>query len=253
MDTQELDEHLSRMKTQWSLVFQAQGADTGSSQASRAQQKLLLRYYGAVYRYLRGMVRDAAVAEELSQDFVVRFLRGDFRQANPQRGRFRDFLKVALRHLVIDHWRQAAQHKKVAQPLPDEALPLAAQTEAESDATFLAGWREELLARTWEALAQYQQESGSPYHAVLRGKTEQPQIRSAQLAKTLSAQLDRPFTETSVRQILHRARDKFADLLLEEVARSLPPSEPAELEQELIDLGLLDYCASALKRRGPTP
>jgi RNA polymerase sigma-70 factor (ECF subfamily) len=250
MDSRDLDEHLSRIKTRWSLVFQAhQGTpDPGGT----AQRELLLRYYGAVYRYLRGMLRDSAAAEELTQDFAVRFLRGDFRNADPQRGRFRDFLKTTVRHLVIDHWRQQAHHKEDDRPLPADSGvgPAAPEAGAESDAAFLASWREELLARTWEGLAQFQKESGSPYHTVLRHKTEQPQVRAAQLAETLSAQFGRPFTETSVRQVLHRAREKFADLLLEEVACSLPSPTTEELEQELIDLGLLDYCESALKRRG---
>jgi len=250
MDSQETDEHLSRIKTRWSLVFQAHQAEADAGAA--AQRELLLRYYGAVYRYFRGMLRDAAAAGELTNDFAVRFLRGDFRAANPQRGRFRDFLKVAMRHLVIDHWRHQAQHKEVDRPLPNDSAvgAVAAEADADSDAAFLASWREELLARTWEALNQFQQESGSPYHVVLRHKTEKPQDRAAQLAKTLTAQLGRPFTETGVRQVLKRARDKFADLLLDEVARSLPGATPAELEQELIDLGLLEYCKSALERRG---
>ena len=90
--------------THWTTLFRAhQGesdADTG------ARQQLLLRYYGAVYRYLLGIVRDPAAAEDLTQEFAVRFLRGDFRRAAPERGRFRDFLKTAVRHLAMDHWRQ---------------------------------------------------------------------------------------------------------------------------------------------------
>ncbi len=41
---------------------------------------------------------------------------------------------------------------------------------------------------------------------------------------------------------------KFADFLLQEVARSLQTSERDRLEQELIDLELLAYCRPALER-----
>src|SRR3712207_7176976 len=51
------------------------------------------------------LFRSEAAAEELLQEFAVRFLRGDFRRADPQRGRFRDYVKTALIHLVIDHQR----------------------------------------------------------------------------------------------------------------------------------------------------
>jgi hypothetical protein len=37
------------------------------------------------------------------------------------------------------------------------------------------------------------------------------------------------------------------------VAWSLQTAEPDRLVQELIDLDLLDYCRSALARRGRTP
>ncbi|MBV8265921.1 MAG: hypothetical protein JO252_06210, partial [Planctomycetaceae bacterium] len=48
------------------------------------------------------------------------------------------------------------------------------------------------------------------------------------------------------RQALHRARERFADLLIDQVANTLGDSD---VEQELIDLGLIDYCRPALRRR----
>jgi hypothetical protein len=51
--------------------------------------------------------------------------------------------------------------------------------------------------------------------------------------------------------VLHRARKKFAELLVAEVARSLQTPGPEALEQELCALDLLGYCRSALPgRRG---
>jgi RNA polymerase sigma-70 factor (ECF subfamily) len=250
MDPDELHERLSQIKTHWSLVFQMHHGPREADPA--APQALLMRYYGAVYRYLRGMLRDPDAAQELTQEFAVRILRGDFKHADPQRGRFRDFLKTAVRHLVIDYWRRREREKEAAQPLPvDSALgPAAPADENNADAEFLASWREELLLRAWEALAQVQQDSGGPYYTVLHSKSAHPEIRSAEMAARLTNELGKPFTEAGVRQLLHRARDKFAELLLEEVARSLPGASPAEREQELIELGLLDYCKSPLKRQG---
>ena len=106
-----------------------------------------------------------------------------------------------------------------------------------------------MLARTWEALARAQEETGQPYHTVLRCKTRGPELHSAQLAEQVGAQAGRTYTEAGVRQLLHRARERFAQLLVEEVARSLETSDAAKMEQELIDLNLLDYCRSALQRR----
>src|SRR5215510_1625349 len=106
---------LSCIDTSWSTVYQAhqgQGEEVVS-----AQQQLLMRYYHPVARYLRALVRDADAAEELTQEFAVRFLRGDFKRADPARGRFRDLLKRALRHLAIDHWRRKRVEKERT-PIP---------------------------------------------------------------------------------------------------------------------------------------
>jgi hypothetical protein len=119
----------------------------------------------------------------------------------------------------------------------------------EPDEPFLSHWREELVARAWEALQASEASTGQPYHTLLRWKTEAPQTRSAELAARLSARLGKACTDNAARKLLHKARILFAELLVEEVARSLSSSDADELERELIDLGLLDYCRSALKHR----
>ena len=43
------------------------------------------QHCGAAYRYLLGAVHDPDAADDLCQDFAVRFLRGDFRRADPGR------------------------------------------------------------------------------------------------------------------------------------------------------------------------
>jgi RNA polymerase sigma-70 factor (ECF subfamily) len=74
-------------------------------------------------------------------------------------------------------------------------------------------------------------------------------MRSAELAGELSQLLQKEWTAPAVRQVLHRAREKFADLLLEEVVRSLVSPTSDALEEDLCDLGLWDYCRASLKRR----
>src|SRR5207253_2049688 len=115
----------------------------GASGPASARGELLLSYYGAVYRYLLGASGDAAVAEDLTQEFAVRFLRGDFRGATPERGRFRDLLKASVRNLVLDHWRRQG---RAPAPLPDVADAAEADAHEDLDRSFLEKWREELLA-----------------------------------------------------------------------------------------------------------
>jgi DNA-directed RNA polymerase specialized sigma24 family protein len=92
------DLHLSRIETLWTEVLLAHRGDGGG--AAAAQAALLQRYGGAVRRCLRAATGDP----ELAQEFAPRFLHDDLHRADPGRGRFRDFLRRAVRNLMIDHW-----------------------------------------------------------------------------------------------------------------------------------------------------
>jgi RNA polymerase sigma-70 factor (ECF subfamily) len=235
--------HLSRISTHWDLLFQAHRGQGPT--VSQAQQELLRRYCGAIYRYLLGVLRDAHAAEDLSQEFALRFVRGAFKNADPERGRFRDFVKTAVYHLIVDHHRYQQARPS---PLPEQ-LQSPDTPDDSADAEFIKHWRGEILGRTWEALAALEQQSGSLFYTVLRWRVEHPNSPAAELANQLSESLGKPFTEGGMRVTLHRAREKFADLLLDEVARSLQSSDNERIEQELIDLDLLAYCKPALERR----
>jgi RNA polymerase sigma-70 factor (ECF subfamily) len=232
----ESDERLSRIETQWTALLRAHETDAGG--ARDARDRLLLRYSGAVYRYLLGAVRDPDAAADLCQEFAVRFLRGDFRRAAPERGRFRNYVKTALVNLVNDHHRA-----RRAGPVPlvgDAAAP-----ELPSEADFDGGWRESVLDQTWKALA----EENPAFHAALRLRIEEPEMQSPEMAERLTAQLGRPMTAENVRKTLQRAHAKFAELLLDRVAESLDEPTPDDLEAELQALDLLRYCRSALEKR----
>lgn len=246
MDPSEPDSHLSRIETQWTAVFQAHRGP--SEEAARVLSEQVRRYGGAVHRYLLASLRNPDAAEDLSQEFALRFLRGDFRNADPGKGRFRDFLKRAVYHLMIDHHRARQAH---ALPLEDVGEPADLETSiANLDAGFVESWREELLARAWSALGRFQGRTGRPLFAVLRARVDEPELDSAGLADRLSARLGKSVDAGWVRVNLHRARDQFIDLLLEEVAATLPDRSPEGLVQELIELGLYDRCRATLKRRG---
>ena len=238
MEERELEQRLSRISTKWTMVLQAHGANADSTRDSL--RILLERYHGAAFRYLLGAVRDADVAEELAQEFAFRFVRGDFRRANSERGRFRDYLKTSLIHLVHDWQRQ-----RQAQPQRLGVEPAAPDAADSSTDDFTANWRAELLERTWQALA----EANVAYHAALRFRVENPEANSAAMAEHLSSCLGKPVNAVSARKTMERAHVKFADLLLEEVAISVETSKVAELERELRDLDLLKYCRSALQKR----
>jgi RNA polymerase sigma-70 factor (ECF subfamily) len=241
------DLHLSRIQTAWSMVRRAHGDHTN---VQSAQQSLLDRYGGAVRRYALGALRDEDAADEVFQEFALRFVRGDFGKADPERGRFRAFVKTVVYRLIVDYQRRAKKRLRESPMHSNVAEPAAASEEASGDdALFESSWRDDLLARCWERLQAEEQESGKPHHTVLRYRVDHPDLRSPELAAGLSEQLGKPINAGAVRVLLHRAREAFAEILLDEVSESLAEGSLDEAEQELIDLDLLEYCRPALDRR----
>ena len=240
MNEQELN-RLSRIATVWTQVFQAHRGDGGA--VSAAQQALLLRYSGAIFRYLMAAVRDADVADELAQEFALHLLEGKFHAADPGRGRFRDYIKTAVLNLVRRYKRKQGR-------LPMNLAPeVDCPDQAEDHNRFDIGWRNELLSRTWEALAKSDQERDQQFHLMLSYRTQHPDASSAQMAEELSKMLGRTLTAAGVRQNIHRAREHFAQLLIDEVGRSLQTGDITLIEAELAEQGLMVYCREAIETR----
>jgi RNA polymerase sigma factor (sigma-70 family) len=247
MEQTELNHRLSRITTCWTLVGKAHKGPRDA--VSVAQQQLLERYCGAIYRYLLGALRNGDAADEVAQEFALRFVRGDFKQADPERGRFRDFVKTVLFHLIVNYQRQRRKQARIGTLYPDTPAPATPPEPFNSDQEFLDRWREELLQRTWEGLAEAEKETGQPYYQVLRFRSEHTDMPSAEMAEKLTVQFGKPVSAAGARQTLHRARERFANLLLQEVSRSLQTTDSERIEQELNDLGLLAYCRPALEKR----
>ena len=245
----EEDVRLSRIDTLWTIVRRAHG-EPGDS-ARQAQEALLERYGGAIRRYLLGALRNEDAADELFQEFSLKLVGGVFQRADAGRGRFRNFLKTSLFHLIIDYQRRRQRRRGAERPLPAETpdRPLPADDAAEQDLAWTRSWREELLAKGWQALAEAEERSGTPYHAVLRFRCDHPEIHSPDLAANLARNSEDLSAAASVRVLIHRAREMFAERLLDLVLDSLDEDSLEEAEQELIELNLLDYCRSALRRR----
>jgi len=236
------DQHLSQIQTSWSMVHDAK---LGTAAVEAAREQLLQRYRGAVYRYVLAVVKDPSLADDLTQEFAYRFVRGDFRNADPQRGRFRKFVKTAVLNLVRDHYRRGSRQPK---PVHDSSFPDgAASRSVEPDQQFVDTWKQELMDRAWKSLKS-QQATDLPLYTVLNLRAEHPDLRSPALAERLSETLGRPVTANWVRQVLFRARHQFAEYLLQDVLHSLNQPTADELEDELRECGLFEVCAPALNR-----
>ncbi len=248
MDAEQHSSRLSQLATPWSLLIQAHQVEDSATAVRTARAELLGRYERVVRRYLRGAVRHVPnreeAAEECFQNFALRFLSGAFKGVAKERGRFRDYLKTCLLNLVRDYERR---QRRTPRPLAEFEPSAPDTTPFDADQEFLRIWRDELLSRALNSLAEYEQQTGQPLHTVLRFRMAHPDVRSAEMAQQLAGQFGKALTAIGIRKRLHLARKKLAELLLAEVTQSLENPTDADVEEELLELGLLEHCRFLLK------
>lgn len=236
---------LSRIETVWAMIIQAH--DNDSVGAVPAQHEMLARYGNAILAYLRGAFRDEVAAEETYQEFAIRWLRGDYHKARPEKGRFRGFLKVVLSRLVADHYRKLSRRREST--LDEDFTCIDESQQGTRDAEFARVWRDQMLTMAWRQLAADEHRTSRPWMTVLRMRVEQPEARSVELAASLSDHLGETVTTTRLRVLLHRSRERFAQYLIDAVADSLDAPDIDEIEQELAELQLLQYCGAMIENR----
>lgn len=198
--------------------------------------QFVTRYALAIRNYFFALVKNPHDAEELSQDFLLRALRRGFHGASPDRGRFRDYLKIAVRNAALTYLR----HRKTV-TLGESGLAFLPDA-GHSDRNWLADWQRCLLDRAWHALEKHERcAPGNLYHTVLRLTADYPDEDSKALAERASALIDRPLRPEAFRKQLSRARRLFTELLVAEVRQTLDKPTPEAVEEELTEVGLIAY------------
>jgi hypothetical protein len=240
-DRGEAGARLDEIATRWSLL---RLAHADFSAAGTARDALVLRYNKAIRNFIGALVKDPNDADDVAQELVVRLARGQFAAASPERGSFRRMLAVAARNLVRTLWAR----KKRASGAPVDLGVLANEpSESAIDEEGQRAWRKAMLDLAWGALEEYERgHRGSISWTLLRLRADHPDDDMDQLAARLAGKIGRALKPEAVRQQLRRARVRFAQALLEEVARGLSDPTPERVEEELTDAGLLSYVQDLL-------
>jgi hypothetical protein len=216
---------LDQISTEWSLI-----RDSGH---------FVKRYAAAMRNYLRALVKDPHDAEDVLQEFLLRVLTHGFLRARQDRGRFRDYLKVAVRNAALNYLQRKKYPRASRVPLPSAAV---ASPQPSADEEWVAGWREAVLRRAWRALERHQREHpGNLGFTVLRLVAAHPEEDSPALAARAGRSSGRRLRAEAFRKQVSRARRLFAQLLVNEVAQTLDHPTPGQVTDELSDLGLLAY------------
>lgn len=236
-------DRLSDIETAWSLLHDAHARPVEI--VGPAREKLIARYHKAVFGYLCGCTRDPIRAEDLSQEFWLKFLQGAFRHADPGTGSFRKYVKAALSHMVS---RDAAGARRQGIQFQTGPPDIAEQSfVSEDDRAFQDRWQKAALNDAWDRLAA--DASGRGQYAALRLKADFPDRTDQDLAQQLTEHSGHDVSHEAFRKLLQRARERFAEIVYRVVAESLQDPTADRVSEELGELGLLRYCRSAVAKR----
>ena len=157
--------HLSKIATSWTMVRNANEAETESRKM--AQEQLLSIYSNSIRRYLLASLKDESAADEVYQNFALKLIRGDFSKADPSLGKFRSFVKTVLYRMMMDHHRSKKSKARQNELLDELAVDDSFEIEDSADAAFQKHWREGLLNFAWDQLKQHQSATDGVYHLSL--------------------------------------------------------------------------------------
>jgi RNA polymerase sigma-70 factor (ECF subfamily) len=221
--------------THWTVVLAAgQSHDTAGREALAV---LCSTYWYPIYAYLRRSGSTRHDAEDLTQEFFSGFLKRDsLTNVSPMLGKFRSYLLACLKHFLANERRRAQAQRRGAGvqviPLDSGAADTRYLAEPSHDIT-----PDVLFERRWafavvdlamkELQREYVQRGKGELFEQLRGflPGDAPSASRAELAAR------HEMSPGAVDVAVHRFRQRFGELLREQVARTV--SSAAEVEEEL--------------------
>jgi RNA polymerase sigma-70 factor (ECF subfamily) len=221
--------------THWTVVLAAGKHST--PQSDRALEELCRAYWFPLYAYVRRRGQTKEDAEDLTQAFFARFLEKNYLAGlSAERGRFRAFLLVSLKHFLANEWDKSRRQKRGGGATPlsldwqtaDTQFQIADTTEPSPDKAFDREWAMALLAKVIERL-------GAECEADGRGKqfAELKIFLTSGKGERLYADVARALglDEGAVRVAVHRLRKRYRQLLRDEIAQTL--ANAADVDEEM--------------------
>jgi len=230
--------------TRWSVVLAA--GRSQSTHARDALETLCRAYWQPIYAFIRRQGQSPPDAQDLPQEFLARLLetRG-LDKASPSKGRFRSFLLASLKHFLANEWDKARAQKRgggyVLVPFDTQlAESLCGPESAAQDTAekiFERRWALTLLAQVLARLrAEYASDGKTELFEHLKAALsgEGRTVPYAQIATKLK------MSEGALRVAVHRLRQRYRQLLREEIAHTVSSKEEVEAEIRALFAALED-------------
>jgi RNA polymerase sigma factor (sigma-70 family) len=220
--------------THWSVVLQAQGE---SPAAQEALEKLCRTYWRPIYGFIRRQGVGPEEAKDLTQGFFALLLeRRDFDAVRKEKGRLRSYLLTSLKHFLTNERNRAMAIKRGAGqrliPLEDlrerERIGFEHTETLPADQIYESRWALSLLDQVLARLREEYRAAGNIrlFDRLQKSLTDEPdRLSPSETAREFG------MTESAVRQASYRLRQRYRQLLREEIAHTVMAA--GDIEDEL--------------------
>jgi RNA polymerase sigma factor (sigma-70 family) len=210
--------------THWSVVLAAQGP---SPAAEEALEKLCRTYWRPIYGFVRRQGVRPEEAKDLTQGFFALLLeRRDLHAVRKEKGRLRSYLLTSLKHFLTNERNRAIAIKrgegKQLIPLEDlrerERIGFEPADTLPADQIYERRWALSVLAQVLARLRENYRAAGNIqlFDRLEKSLTNEPDRPSpADTAKEFG------MTEVAVRRASYRLRQRYRQLLREEIAHTV--------------------------------
>jgi RNA polymerase sigma-70 factor (ECF subfamily) len=220
-----------------------QAASSNDEIARTALDTLCNAYWYPVYAYIRSRNHGDADAKDLTQGFFARLLRlNGLAKADPRHGRLRSYLLSSVKNFLISEHERAASRKRGGEvaitSFDDEWAGSAFANEPVDEMTpdrlYQRRWALTILEFAFELLRE---------EYVANGKMEQYERLRPMLGFTAECELD--YADVSaqtgvpvntLKVHVHRLRQRWKEILREQVANTLAEPTEENIKDELREL-----------------
>jgi RNA polymerase sigma factor (sigma-70 family) len=220
--------------THWSVVLEAQGPTPA---AREALEKLCRTYWRPIYGFVSRQGTPPEEAKDLTQGFFALLLeRRDLNQVRKEKGRLRSYLLTSLKHFLTNERNRARAIKRgegqrwipLDQFHEGERAGFEPADTSTADQIYERRWAWALMDQVMNRLGDEYRTAGNVVlferlKALLTDETDR--LSQGQIADELA------MSENAVNQAFHRLRERYRQLLREEIAHTV--MEPGDIENEL--------------------
>lgn len=222
--------------TAWTAVFGM--GDDDPKRAEAARERIINDYHDPIFAFIRIQVRSEHDAEDLTQEFIKDLLEKPKSMANadPEKGRFRDYLRGAIRNFLRRQWAKEKRRQdgpngggKSLDSLAEGSGPIEVPADCEaSDEAFHRTWKQNVVRMALEVLCDELTRTGrrgqwDVFSRLMLTDGDRPTYQAVadELSVTISLVTNR----------LHSAKQRYRRAVREVVAATL--RDPGEVDDEL--------------------